>query len=422
MQPGDIVLTTTPAKLSASIRKFTSADISHAMLCVAESSVIDSTGEGVHARNPQWMAIEPGCAFHLLRPAVPLTTQQMKTVIRYAREQVAMPYTKVGAVQALLKKGRISRYQFCSRLVAQAYREAGIQLVPDADRCTPAELLKSPLLVEIHDVLREVSSAEKAARDAHFDRTQLMRDVTKALIVGARKVSPKIDTLNDIDAYLKEHPEADAALCQVLINSGYLNVWRGEEVRNPWHYSVEQMDLNPHASMHQYCVTTIRDEAVDTHRFVINRAGYRAWRAEFGLDYFGLMTELYSNIAAQHTQRVGTAVAWLLKHGYMKKTGERQLRPHTPEWFESLRGWDPVQAAMTTQVIKAMGSAEVCTVCGDDPASDYLLVHRAPAGPGSVRLCDDCYGIRSTDDPMTPFPTATPPDNPTEGAPTKDRT
>lgn len=35
MQPGDIVLKTTPAKLSASIRKFTSTNISHAMLCLA---------------------------------------------------------------------------------------------------------------------------------------------------------------------------------------------------------------------------------------------------------------------------------------------------------------------------------------------------------------------------------------------------
>jgi len=50
VQPGDIVLTTTPEPVSQTIRMVTGADISHAMICGAKSSVIDSTGDGVHAR------------------------------------------------------------------------------------------------------------------------------------------------------------------------------------------------------------------------------------------------------------------------------------------------------------------------------------------------------------------------------------
>ena len=211
--PGDIVLTTTPKPLSAAIRIAMNSDISHAMLCVADLSVIDSTGEGVHARNLQWMEIKPGCAFHVLRPGEPLSTEQVARAIRYARERIAMPYTQAGAVQSLFKKGVVTHHQFCSRLVAQAYRAAGVNLVPDADRCTPAELLKSPLLVEIPDVLRKVTAAEAAARAAHGDRTQLMRDAIKALVDGARKLSPAIETVNDIDQYLMRHPRADAALC-----------------------------------------------------------------------------------------------------------------------------------------------------------------------------------------------------------------
>lgn len=404
LQPGDIVLTTTPAKLSASIRKFTGADISHAMLCVAGGSVIDSTSEGVHARNLQWMAVEQGCGFHLLRAATPLTPQQLDTVIRHARQQIAMPYTKVGAMQSLSKKGKVTRHQFCSRLVAQAYREAGIHLVLDADRCTPAELLRSPLLVEIPDVLHELSQAEEAARARHNDRTQLMRDVTTALIAGARKISSSIETVNDIDEHLKQHPESDAAMCEVLVLSGYLDVWRGEEVRNPWQYSVEQMDLGSHAGMHQYCLDTLFNETVGTHRYVENRAGYCILLARFSLTYFGLMVELYSNVAAQHMQRLQTAANWMVKHGYMTKDEERHLRPHTPEWFQSLRDWDPVQAAMTEHLIQAADSSEICSTCGDDPALDYVLAQSTLAGPSSIRLCSDCHGRRSRDEPMTPFP------------------
>lgn len=408
LQPGDIVLTTTLAKLSAAIRKVTKSDISHAMLCVADQSVIDSTGEGVQARNLQWMRIEPGCAFHLLRSAQPLSVDQLATIIRYVRERVSMPYTKVGAVQALRKKGEVTRHQFCSRLVAQAFREAGVHLVPDADRCTPAELLDSPLLVEIHDVLQEVSSEEEAARASHVDRTQLMRDVTNNLVSGARTISPTIETLNDIDEYLKQHPEADAALCQILQTSGYLDVWRGEELRNPWQYDVEELENLPYAHALQYCMSMMNEELAGPNRFVYNRAGYRLWYTETGIEYFRLMVELYSQVAEQHAQRLKAARDWLSRHGHIEQVEKRRLRPHTAEWFASLRTWDPVQALMAEAAIKAAGSAEVCTVCGDDPAKDYEVLQPAPAGPGTIRLCNDCYGIRSPQEPMAPFPADAP--------------
>ncbi len=88
IQPGDIVLTTTPARMSRKIRALTGADISHAMVCVAKSSVIDSTGDGVHARNLERIVLEAGCAGHVLRPLTPLTAVQLRTVISWARAAV----------------------------------------------------------------------------------------------------------------------------------------------------------------------------------------------------------------------------------------------------------------------------------------------------------------------------------------------
>lgn len=59
IQPGDIVLTTTPELLSQRTRKVAGSYISHAMICVGKSSVINSTGEGVHARNLERLILEP---------------------------------------------------------------------------------------------------------------------------------------------------------------------------------------------------------------------------------------------------------------------------------------------------------------------------------------------------------------------------
>ncbi|MCJ2085039.1 hypothetical protein MKK88_03385 [Methylobacterium sp. E-005] len=72
------------------------------------------------------------------------------------------------------------------------------------------------------------------------------------------------------------------------------------------------------------------------------------------------------------------------------------LKPHTPEWFKALDRQNPQQAAMTRQAIASAGRDDGCSVCGDDPATDYKLVDPRPA-PGVVatlRLCDDCRGIR----------------------------
>ena len=97
------------------------------------------------------------------------------------------------------------------------------------------------------------------------------------------------------------------------------------------------------------------------------------------------------------------ATAWLERRGLLEPAPRELLRPHTPEWFASLREWNPIQAARTEAAIQAAGSSDVCSVCADDPARDYALVNMPAAGPGTIRLCDDCFRIRSPDEPMRPF-------------------
>ena len=72
------------------------------------------------------------------------------------------------------------------------------------------------------------------------------------------------------------------------------------------------------------------------------------------------------------------------------------LTPHSKEWFAALALRDPGQAARTRQIISLAGNAEVCGVCGDDPAKDYEVVGVtfAPKTPATMRLCDDCKSIR----------------------------
>lgn len=70
--------------------------------------------------------------------------------------------------------------------------------------------------------------------------------------------------------------------------------------------------------------------------------------------------------------------------------------PHSAEWFAALQSRNPAQAAHTRQIVELAGSAQVCTVCGDTPASDYEITGPALAPDALVtyRLCDDCHAIR----------------------------
>jgi hypothetical protein len=72
-------------------------------------------------------------------------------------------------------------------------------------------------------------------------------------------------------------------------------------------------------------------------------------------------------------------------------------KPHSPEWFAALEAFNPQQAAHTQQIVKLAGSSDVCSVCGDDPASAYKLT--APNMPakavGTIKLCADCLKLRS---------------------------
>ncbi|WP_210402534.1 YiiX/YebB-like N1pC/P60 family cysteine hydrolase [Duganella sp. HH101] len=405
IQPGDIVMTTTPELVSQAIRIVTGADISHAMICIAKSSVIDSTGDGVHARNLERLILEPGCAGHVLRPVKPLTTDQLRSVVAFARAAVGTRYSMASAAQSVLAGLFAGRRQFCSRLVAQAYRNAGASLVPDADFCHPGELLKSAALVEVPNVLRDLSPEEEADRREDLDTVQAMRDSTNALLREARKLSSGIESLNDIDAYLIEHSEGDAHLVQALRSSRYLELWRDEFERNSWQYHVALMEGHDGSEKRKrrYCEELLVDDKLCQNRFVLNHAGYVTINTLHPRQYFGLKIELYDLLTQFHARRITAATAWLVRRGLVESVPRELLRPHTPEWFASLREWNPKQAAISEAAIKATGNTDVCSVCADDPTLDYAMVHMPAAGPGTLRLCIDCFHIRSVEDPMKPF-------------------
>ena len=72
------------------------------------------------------------------------------------------------------------------------------------------------------------------------------------------------------------------------------------------------------------------------------------------------------------------------------------LKPHSDAWFNALARINPQQAEQSRRILSLARRADVCGVCGDDPAKDYeiLGVTFGPKIPATIRLCDDCKSIR----------------------------
>lgn len=403
---GDIVLTTSSSFKSKTIQTFTRADISHAMLCVGHGSVIDSTMEGVQARNLSRVVIEPGCNAYVLRAKRALSSEQMSAVIAYARGHIGVSYSLGDAVKSLGLRVIPGRKQFCSRLVAQAYEFGGVYLSKNPAFCTPGDLLRCGSLVSVLDAMFELSPEEEAAR-RDSDPVKEMRDATNALLKGARKIAPRIESLNDIDTHLIEHPEDDARLVEVIHASGYLELWRRQVVRTPWLYDLDQLIAHhvPEARAQNYCADVVEEEVRNPSHYAQMRAAYVGYHLQYPLEYFRLQVELYTALAKNHTQRLRVAITFLERKGLLTAEYTPPVLPHTLEWYLSLANWDPRLSLKVSQAVQAAGeNTAICTMCSSEPTRDYIAVTSPPAGPGTYRLCDDCYARHSVDEPLMPFP------------------
>jgi hypothetical protein len=398
LKVGDIVLTTTTAPVSKVIRIATHSDISHAMVCVESSSVIDATSEGVQARNIQRMFFEPGCAVHVLRLRETMSTEQLAAVKNFLRGRIGTQYSKKEAIQTVMGGGQEwTKKQFCSRLVAQAFAVAGIALVGDPNFCSPASLKDSQLLIAVANATLPVTPEEASLWEGIEDMPQMMRDAINTVLDGARLMDPGTQTFDDLHSHLIAHPEADDELCRVLEASGYLSIWQREKAKNRWQYDYDMMAQLPAPQVEEYCRSVLADERAGPNRYVVNRGGYALFARESKLHFFATMFNLYDHLATLHRSRVDVASKWLELNGRLVLAATPVLRPHTTEWFAALELWDPAQAAMTRLAIEVAGSAAICSICADDPTRDYRLVEsgRPAYGVDTLRLCDDCLKIRA---------------------------
>lgn len=260
LRRGDIILERGYEMHSDIICQQTGSYYSHAMIYVG-GTVIEATRDGgVFSRITNRSAVRAISDFKVLRLAKDPGQEITTIVCNQARYLVGSQYS---VAEAILVKGpeftrqfrENSRKQFCSRLVAQCFKKAGINLVSDANFCSPADLERCGLLVTVPDMVRRASEEEAAFAlevSPHANHAKnTVRFVEAALgilknhgikTVGDSDGEVTVTTLNDITQAVFENrtsPGLDGEMTEAMQASGYLDHIGMDRQQNPFRYDFD---------------------------------------------------------------------------------------------------------------------------------------------------------------------------------------
>lgn len=169
LQTGDILLSAGPGILSAAIRAFTLAPVSHAAIYIGNEEVVEAVGSGVRRQTADEVLDDSTVVAAFRHPRI--EPGHAEAIRAFSLDQVGQPYNHVGAILQApfsiqrricelplvpgavrdgcirgigaiqLGAARNDRF-FCSQFVLEAYRRAGLPLAPaDPRLVNPADLL-----------------------------------------------------------------------------------------------------------------------------------------------------------------------------------------------------------------------------------------------------------------------------------------
>ncbi|KFB88102.1 hypothetical protein CR62_06320 [Serratia grimesii] len=258
LEVGDIILTGSKSMAGIAVKIFTLSRFSHAMVW-AGGTLIHSDGGGVYSKNPQRMLFSKKSNVKVLRMKRKLTPSQKEIISNHARLLVGTAYSTVEAALVVVPlKLPLSERQFCSRLVAQCYEEAGISLVKNKDFCTPAQFNNPDLFDEVTGAVRLATQNEidfTKSRDVNLEtQTDTIKMLTELRVIYGKK----IQTINDVFSLVLKKTEVDESVTQIALRNGYFDHAEVDMEVNPWRYN--EQDFIERASKYEIPINELATE------------------------------------------------------------------------------------------------------------------------------------------------------------------
>lgn len=203
---GDIILFSKSREYRASSDSIAARRYYHAAIWVG-GTLIHATADGVYSTNLQRVHFSNADDAVVLRPKTPLFPSEAKVIANYARSLTGSLYA-FSEVE-LARSGRrqkigeaATKRQFCSRLVALAYAQAGISITRSANPmyCTPRMISLSSILTPVLGMLR-LANALEIEMEATPDPIRINQEQCYFWLNGIRKIvaeSPNLYSAWDI--------------------------------------------------------------------------------------------------------------------------------------------------------------------------------------------------------------------------------
>ena len=284
---------------------------SHAMLYVG-GSIIHAHPPMVFAVNPQRLSAAPVDDYTCLR-FDGLTLEQKRKIEEFARSQVGALYSIPEAVKTVVNKSGdtkdLSGVEFCSRLVAEAYSYAGIQLVPNCSYCAPGDFLSVESLMQIGACTRCADEHDKAilkSTDFVLLSQERAYDWLKRVRVMSENDGFDVKTINSIFEYVQSFPSRDSEVFDALKESRYLETWKDDKAAHGYRYNPMAMQIicqnQPDDFFNEViclfdCTGRYGDELIKLNQI------------KGGSKTFGAIADLYSDMLKDIQKRVGWVVS-----------------------------------------------------------------------------------------------------------------
>lgn len=236
----------------------TKGRFSHAMIYVGGTVMEATVQGGVYSRVPNRIYVNNPDHLQVLRLKKSLREDEVIKICHYARGLSGSAYSIREALIVGLKNKpeyTLTRGQFCSRLVAQSYACAGVNLCQNIDYCSPADIERSQLFSIVPGMIHkgaveEIDFATKGSTHAthHKNAVKWVRASKKILLSYDVSVIKdpngggdlKISTIGDIFMAVlqnKENKKLDHEIASAMISFGYDLAPFDDEKRNPYRYS-----------------------------------------------------------------------------------------------------------------------------------------------------------------------------------------
>ncbi|WP_332839140.1 YiiX/YebB-like N1pC/P60 family cysteine hydrolase [Photobacterium carnosum] len=297
LQKGDVILTAERACRSKGVRISMWSKFSHAVLYVSSGSYIHSDSKGVHADNIQRLLFKSKNHVAVLRP---YKSKYIDVACVFARTQIGKQYSVKEAIRTKknLLLAKEQNRQFCSRLVAQSYADAGLNISRKIDYCTPKDIYKSSEFHEIKTCIRKANE-EEIDFAQRYNPLEAQKQITNSILSYAREIAGcDIQTFEQLTDLVVSTPSIDTQIADFMTNSGYFDMWRNEYQKNRWRYDYKTLiSLNvDEATMIKTCQREVENASERLKLYSFSLVQYKMSFSNVNLKYIQKHIELYENL------------------------------------------------------------------------------------------------------------------------------